>query len=126
MNRLKINDIKPLVEVSDYSFYFFITLIICFIILLTYILYFIYKKIKNKKIDYSKIYIKKLQKIDVSKSKNAAYSITKYCNAITKNEEQTLLANALIENLTQYKYKKNIPPFNKTTINLYQQLMEKL
>ena len=126
MNKLKIHDIKPLVEVNDYSFYLFITLVLCSIILLICIFYFIYKKIKNRKIDYSKIYIKKLKQIDISKSKNAAYKITKYCNAISKNDQQALLANALIKDVLQYKYKKHTNDFNQKTISLYQQLVKEL
>lgn len=126
MNELKIHDIKPLVEIPDYSFYLFITLIILSILLFVFLFFYLYKKIKNRKTNPKKIYSKKLKEIDLSKSKKASYEITKYLNLLPKNEKQRVLANELIINLKQYKYKKETKEFNEETINLYKNFMESL
>ncbi len=125
-NNLKINDIKSIVEVSDYSFYFFILLILSSLIICSLLIYFTYTKIKNKDVNYQKIYIRNLKNIDTTKSKKAAYEITKYIQLISKNESQTKLANELILKLESYKYKKESKKFDKKTVNLYKSLMDSL
>ncbi len=125
-NNLKINDIKSIVEVSDYSFYFFILLILSSLIICSLLIYFTYTKIKNKDVNYQKIYIRNLKNIDTTKSKKAAYEITKYIQLVSKNESQTKLANELILKLESYKYKKESKKFDKKTVNLYKSLMDSL
>jgi len=126
MNDLKIHDIKPLVEVPDYSIYLFIALILAFIIGLLFVSYFFYQKIKNAKKNNQKMYIRKIKNIDLSASKMAAYEITKYTLLILKNENQTTLSKELLKDLNQYKYKKEVQPFNESTILLYKKLTETL
>ncbi len=119
MNNLKIHDIKTLVEVPDNSFYFFILLILVLVLLVILIIYFIYKKIKNKKINMQKIYIQELKNIDISKSKNAAYSITKYVQLLARDGNQKILCDELILELNQYKYRKESTQFSEKTIELF-------
>ena len=126
MNELKINPIKPLVQVPDFSLYIFILLVLCILFLITYISYYLYKKIKNKKINMQKVYKRELKKIEIKESKSAAYSITKYALLILKNETQTILAKELIGELNQYKYKKTSKEFNDKTIMLLNKFKDTL
>ena len=126
MNELKINPIKPLVQVPDFSLYIFILLVLCILFLITYISYYLYKKIKNKKINMQKVYKRELKKIEIKESKSAAYSITKYALLILKNETQTILAKELIGELNQYKYKKTSKEFNEKTIVLLNKFKDTL
>ncbi len=126
MNDLKIHDIKPLVEVPDYSLYIFIFILLSLILLLIFFIYFLYKKFKNKKNNQQKNYIKKIKNIDLSESKMAAYEISKYITLIRKNEQQADLANELIKELTQYKYKKEVELFSETTLCLYKKFTDVL
>jgi len=126
MNSLKINDIKSIVEVDDYSFYILILLVLMATAIVILFIYYLYKKIKNKKINFQKNYIQKLKDINVSESKRAAYSITKYTQLLHKNERQLSLANELILELDKYKYKKETGSFDENTLNLYKKLLETL
>ena len=78
-----IDDIKPLIEIKDYSFY--ILILIFGLILLSILVIFLfryYKSAKRRKI------IKILRNIDLGDSKKAAYEISFYLRKITKNEEE--------------------------------------
>jgi len=126
MNELNINDIKPLVDVSEYSLYFLITIITVLLILLVFIILFLIKKIKHKKVNYRKIYIQKLKDIDLEQSKDAAYTMTKYLNMIEVKEQYLQTKKDLLSSLTQYKYKKQTEQFDEKTKKLYQQLLDVL
>ena len=73
-----------------------------------------------------KIYIQELKNIDITKSKNAAYSITKYAQLLTKNENQTIIFDELIIELNQYKYKKESIKFSDKTIELFKKFKDSL
>lgn len=126
MNELKIHDIKPLVEVPDYSLYIFIFILLAIALLLVFSLYLLYKKFKNEKKKQQKNFIQKIKNIDLSESKPAAYEITHYIDLISKNEQQTTLANALKNELDQYKYKKEVEAFNQSTLSLYKKFTDVL
>lgn len=126
MNDLKINDIKSLVDVPDFSLYIFIGLVLCLLGLLLYISYHVYKKIKYKKVNMQKIYINNLKDIDIKQSKNAAYVITKYVLLLSKNENQEKLSSELIEDLNQYKYKKVANDFSAKTVDLFSKFKDTL
>ena len=126
MNNLKIHDIKPLVEVNDYSLYIFISLIIIGITIFSYLIYFIYQKFTNKKQNRQKFHIQELKTMDYTQSKTAAYNITHHISRLLKDEPQTKLANELLEDLKQYKYKKEVDSFNKNSIILYKKFLEAL
>ena len=58
MNEIKIHDIKGIVEVPDFSIYFYYGLIACGVILVFILIYFIYSYIVNKKPNIRKEYLK--------------------------------------------------------------------
>lgn len=126
MNPLKIHDIKPLVEVSDYSLYLFILLILGIAVLFIYLIYFLYKKRKSLKQNKQKLYIQALKKMDLQQSKQAAYDITKNISNLLKNEQQTFLAKDLLDEIQQYKYKEQVNPFDKKTLAVYKKFLETL
>ena len=124
MNKLNINDIKPLVDVSEYSLYFLIALITVLLSLLILILFLLIKKIKNKKVNHQKLYIQELKNINLAQSKDAAYTMTKYLNLLEVKEQYSQIKKDLLGSLTQYKYKKQTYQFDKKTKKLYQQLLD--
>jgi len=126
MNNLKIHDIKNLSEVSDWSFYIFLILLICLLVIIIFLTYLIVSKIKNKKINIQKFTLEKLKEVNTNQSKNAAYEITKYLHLLKKNELQTQLANELILDLENYKYKKVTSGFNHITTTRLKKFMESL
>ena len=126
MNSIKIHDIKNLSEVVDWSLYIFLALLLCPLVLVVFLTYLLYKKIKNKKFNIQKQTIRKLKEINISQSKLAAYEITQYLHLLKKNETQSLLATELILDLENYKYKKETTEFNKNTTLLFKNFMESL
>jgi amino acid permease len=96
----KLRDIKPIVEVNDYSFYLFIVIVLISILVIIFIVYFIYKKWpKQEKYEF-----------DLSDSKKTAYKLIE----IIRDKEGS---KEYIDKLHQYTYKKEVPPFDKTLFN---------
>jgi len=110
MNELdKLKDIKPLVEISDYSLFILIFTIILALVTLTAGIYFLLKYLKEKKArDNRKFYYKKLKKMSMLDSKHCAYTISKYGKFLIEDDEQGKFLEILNENLEVYKY-TNIP-----------------
>jgi len=105
---LKINDIKPIVEIPDHSIYLYYGLILLGLCFICLILYFVYIYIKTKKNSKQKEYFKILKNIEFSNQKNAAYTISKYGRLLVKEERETRLFEELHHELEQFKYRKNI------------------
>ena len=124
---IKIHDIKPIVEIPDISIYIYYSLIVFVVLLLSIGIYFLYKFLKPKEKTKELICYEKLQNIDFTKTKDAAYKISKYGKLLAKDERQLDLINELIEELSFYKYKKMIPDeFSKETKTKFNIFMESL
>ncbi|AXX91573.1 hypothetical protein CPU12_04950 [Malaciobacter molluscorum LMG 25693] len=124
MNELKINDIKNLVTIPDYSFYIYICLIIFISIICLITLYFIIKSFLNKKKSEEEIAFEILENITLNNSKEDAYKITKYGRIVAKDDRSKKLYYELIENLEKYKYKKNVQIFDNNVINQFHRFMD--
>jgi len=106
---LNIHDIKPLVQIPDYSIYFYyalITLGIVFTLFCIYLLYNYFQKRKNSK---AKEYYKILKNIQFNNPKKDAYTITNYGRLLATEERSKKLLEDLWESLQEYKYKKDVP-----------------
>lgn len=121
---IPLHDIKPLVEVHEYSLYYFIALSTLVTLLLAGAVYLLYRWYKHRKrINIRAEHLKALHTIDMDDTKQAAYAITRY-GATFKDDGQRqreMYANVL-ERLTPYKYKKQVESFDEETrsyIDLY-------
>jgi hypothetical protein len=101
----KLKDIKPLVEVSDFSFYIFLAVVLISFLIISLIIYFIYKKWPKKE-KYS---------FDLGDSKKTAYKLIELIRDKEGSEEY-------IDKLHQYTYKKEVPSFDET---LFKEIKEK-
>jgi len=105
---IKIHDIKPIVEIPDYSIFFYYTIIgICFLLfcLFFYLLYRFFKpRNKTQEMKWYEI----LSNLDFNDTKNTAYKITKYGTYLATDERQKRLIEELTNELSNYKYKKEI------------------
>lgn len=110
----KLHDIKPLVEIPDNSFFIFLALVIFGLILLISIAFVLIRFFKNRKKSDRKRYFEILENIDFSNPKQSAYDITKYSKLLARNEREIRLCNDLIEDLEQYKYKKEVKDIDKS------------
>ncbi len=126
MENIKIHDIKSLVEIPDFSIYIYILLISVAIFLVLLLLFLIYKIIKNRKKDFRKEYFKILEEIDFQDSKQCAYTITKYARLLAVSQREKKLAEELIDELEQYKYKKDVKEIDEDIKILFSRFMDSL
>ena len=115
---IKLHDIKPIVEVEEYSFYYFLGVSFFLLLLILGVSYLIYMWIKQRKaFNVRKEHIGLLKSLDLNDTKHSAYAITKY-GATFKDD--SLRHKEMFENLTNrlaaYKYKKEVKEFDKETL----------
>ena len=121
---IPLHDIKPLVEIDDYSIYYFSGIVIGVIAILAALAFFAWKY-WSKKNSYSirKEHSKILHNIDFSHPKEAAYAITKYGYTFSGDDERHLQTyENLLARLAPYKYKKSVEPIDEETegyFNIY-------
>jgi|GEM_PF-164165 hypothetical protein len=116
----QLRDIKPLLEIPDYSFYLYWGLIGFFALLGFGILFFVAKKFwENRKVNLAKMYLERLKQIDWEDSKHAAYEATKYARLLTTDERRKELFSQLEPMLEQYKYKKVVNEVDQQTLNQF-------
>lgn len=105
---LQIHDIKPIVQIPDYSIYLYYSLIFLSFLLTCVVLYFIYKFFQPKTKSQEMIWYDKLSNLDLNNTKQAAYDISKYGLLLAHDKRQIDLIEDLNNELSVYKYKKEI------------------
>lgn len=129
MPEIPIHDIKPLVEIQEYSFYYLLALIVLALVVLGVIVYMIIRYIKSKNAFYIRKNTQKFYMILTLKmQKKSAYDITFY-GATFKNDSQK--HHEMYENMTDrlavYKYKKNVEAIDdevKAYVDLYRGMID--
>jgi len=113
-----LHDIKTIVEVPEYSFYYLLGIIVLSILVLSTILYLVLKYLqKRNAYNQRKEHFKLLNSIDLSDTKNAAYSISKYGVTFANDGERQLgMYKNISARLEQFKYKKDVDSFDKETL----------
>lgn len=124
MNELKINDIKELVKIPDFSFYLYISLWILSALILAILIFLLYKYFKNRTKQQRKNYYKNLKNVDLNKSKKAAYEITKYARLLAKSDREIKFLNELLEELEPFKYKKKVKPLSNEAKIIFDRFMD--
>jgi len=116
-NEIVLHDIKPLIEIQEYSFYYFVAIIAVGVIILLGALYILYRYMKNRnKFNIRKEHFKYLNAISLSNPKQDAYDITLYGATFAHDSERNAKAyEALVEHLEAYKYKKDVSDFDTET-----------
>lgn len=121
----EIHDIKPLATIPDQSFFILsvsVVLGVLIVLTLLYALYRFFKKDKTKRLDY----IKQLKALDMRDVKASAYTISKYGRLLVKDERSKKFYLQLEKELSNYKYQKEVPAFDKKTLNYFQLFMESI
>jgi len=126
---IPLHDIKPIVDVEEYSFYYLLgsvgvaILVTCGVL---YLLYIWYKKRNafNIRVHNAKL----LNELDLSDTKNAAYAISSYGLTFKDDSPRhTEMFKNISERLESYKYKKNVDAFDNETlgyIELYKGMVD--
>lgn len=113
-------DIKPYLEIEDYSFYWLSAIILFGVVLFALLLWIaISRFLEHRRSNRDKFYLKKIKTIDWSDAKQAAYEVTYLGRLITKDQRSSEIYDQLLPSLEQYKYKKEIPRLDEQSLALY-------
>lgn len=125
MADIPVNDIAPLAEVNDYSIYLFAGAVAAFVVVSLSILFFILKKWRNRLLSERRLDYKKLESIDFSDPKKAAYAISTLGYRFAADNERTEKAyHNLFERLAKYKYAPSVEPIDQETLGYYRLYLE--
>lgn len=115
---IPLHDIKPIVEVQEYSLYYLIGLVGLALIVFFVVVYFLYLWYKKRsEFNVRKHHLKLLFELDFSNTKNAAYAISSY--GITFKDDSPRhkeMFQNISERLESYKYRKNVSEFDDETL----------
>ena len=120
INEIPLHDIKPLLEIQDYSFYYFLAVLTLVSIIVLGGLYLLYRYFQSKKrFNIRKEHNKKLQGIHLKETKKAAYELTEYGSTFKDDSPRHAKTyNDMVDKLQKYKYKKNVDDFDRETLRV--------
>jgi len=122
---IPLNDIAPLVEIPDYSLYYFIVVVIITIAVSLALILALLKQIRKRRINVRREQFKTLSAIDFSDSKRAAYTISELGRVFAHDNERTEKAyHNLFERLAPYKYAPKVEKIDEETIGYYRLYLE--
>lgn len=126
---IPLHDIKPIVDVQEYSLYYFLGVSALVLLLTCAIAYLIYLWFKRRNaFNIRKEHLKLLNSLDISDTKNSAYAIT-MLGATFKDDSprhQEMYAN-ITDRLDMFKYKKSVDEFDSEVlgyIELYKGMID--
>jgi len=126
---IELHDIKPLVEIQEYSFYYLLGISLVVISVVFAIIFFAYKWYQNRsRFNQRANNLKIINALDFKDTKHSAYTIT-MLGAIFKDDSprhQEMYDN-LTKRLQEYKYKKEVAGFDdevKGYIELYKSMLD--
>ncbi|MDY0124062.1 hypothetical protein [Sulfurimonas sp.] len=126
---IPLHDIKPIVEVQEYSLYYFLGIVSVVLLLLGALGYLIYKYFKKRNaFNLRKENFRLLSSLDLNNTKESAYLITSL-GATFKDDSprHKEMYENLINRLEEYKYKKEVQKFSQETlgyIELYKEMID--
>lgn len=120
-----LKDIKPLVEIPDYSLYLLVALIVILAIIILLIAWRIFGYFKNRsKKSKKERALKILEAIDLQDTKATAYAITRYGKYLATEDRTKEIYKNLISKLEKHKYRKETEPFEQETIDYFHLFLE--
>lgn len=122
---IPLNDIAPLVEIHDYSFVYFVAVVIFSLTIIATVFLSIMKQWKNRRLDIRHRMIERLRSIDLNDPKHAAYAISEIGRFFEHDNERTSKAyRNLFERLEPYKYAPTVDPIDEETLGYYRLYVE--
>ncbi len=118
---IPLHDIKPLVEIHEYSLVMFSLLSVASVLTTIALAYLLWSYFKGRqKINLRLKCFKELKSVDLSRSKEAAYLITKYGRCFANDSVRIKEAfENLVLRLEPYKYKKEVGEIDKEAASFY-------
>jgi hypothetical protein len=122
---IPLNDIAPLVEIPDYSLYYFIAVVLIGVALSLALILALLKQMRKRKINVRREHFKALSSIDFSDPKRAAYTISELGRVFASDNERTdKVYHNLFERLAPYKYAPRVDMIDEETIGYYRLYLE--
>jgi hypothetical protein len=122
---IPLNDIAPLVEIPDYSLYYFIAVVLIAVALSLALILALLKQIRKRRVNLRKERFNALSSVDFSDPKRAAYTISELGRVFASDNERTEKAyHNLFERLTPYKYAPKVEMIDEETIGYYRLYLE--
>ena len=126
---IPLHDIKPLLEVEEYSLYYLLGASALVAFILFAIVYLLFKWFKNRNTyNIRKEHYRLLNAVDLSDAKRAAYDITFYGNSFSDDSPRhTEMYKNLVDRLESYKYKKSVDAMDSEVtayIDLYRGMID--
>ncbi len=119
---IPLHDIKPIIEVQEYSLYYFLGMSAFVLLIILGSAFLIYKWLqKRNAFNIRKEHMRLLRTLDLSDAKKAAYAITNY-GATFKDDSprhSEMYAN-LHNRLEKYKYKKEVEKLDEETLGYFE------
>ncbi len=123
----QLRDIKPLLEIPDSSYYFYIGVLSFLVVLLCVLIFIVVKKfILNRKETLHKRYLRALKNVDWSDAKKSAYLVTKLGRVLAVEDRQKEIYWQFLGVIERYKYKKEVPSVDEETLQKYNLLVHVL
>jgi len=120
----ELRDIKPLLEISDYSYALFLLLSFSLFTIVLTLLFFMGKRLwLTRKVNMRKVYFERLKSVNWEDTKHSAYEVTFLGRALATEPRIEEIYKQLLPLLEPYKYRKEVPPIDAQTINQYKLLV---
>ena len=117
---IPVHDVAPLLEIREYSIYWFMLLIIMIFVIGFLLVKQMRKKKKFKEVDVRSERYKSFTRIDMSDPKAAAYAICDQGSFFAHDNEETLTTyRTLFKCLEPYKYARTVEAIDEETLALY-------
>ena len=116
---IPLHDIKPLVDIEEYSFEYLMAFSGVLVLIFIGLLYLVFIWLKNKKrYNKRKEYAKRIKALELHDTKAAAYKLTHYGAAFKADSPRHAKAyEELFAHLEAYKYKKDVTAFSEETLH---------
>lgn len=126
---IPLHDIKPIIEVQEYSIYYFFALVAVAVLVALGVIFLLIKWLKGRKrFNLRKHHQRLLKELDISDAKAAAYALTLYGETFASDSQRhTQMYANLVARLEGYKYKKSVESFDSETlsyINIYKEMCD--
>ena len=110
MPEIPLHDIKPLVEIHEYSLYYFSALVLLALLVLAGVIYLIVKYFQARNtFNIRKEHFKLLNQVDFSDPKRSAYDLTFYGATFEHDTPRHHeMYEEMLDKLEAYKYKKDV------------------
>lgn len=119
-SNIPLNDIAPLVEIVDYSFYYFIAVLMIVGVIFLALVFILLKYFRRRQKSARKIAFETLSSIDLNDPKKAAYAMGEWGRVFAHDNERTEKAfHNLFERLEPYKYAPRVEPIDNETLGYY-------